>query len=36
MARSRYSSHPLSVCKASTRASRESYWPRYQSSSVLN
>jgi hypothetical protein len=25
-----YSSHPLSVCRASTRASRASYWSRYQ------
>jgi hypothetical protein len=35
-ARSRYSSQPLSVCRASMRASRVSYWLRYQSSSVLN
>jgi hypothetical protein len=26
----------LLVRRASTRASRESYWPRYQSSSELN
>jgi hypothetical protein len=32
-AHSRYSSQSLSVHRASTRAS---YWPRYQSSSVLN
>jgi hypothetical protein len=33
---SRYSSQPLSVRRASTRASRVSYWSQYQSRSELN
>jgi hypothetical protein len=36
MASIRYSSHSLSVRKASTRASRASYWSRYQLRSELS
>jgi hypothetical protein len=35
-ARSQYSSQPLSVLRASTKASRASYYPWYQLSSMLN
>jgi hypothetical protein len=31
-----YSSHPLSVCRASTMVSRASYWSWYQSRSELS